>query len=93
MNAKKRILLVSKEDLLHDRILEQAGYGVTRVKTITEARQEWQPGRFALVLISATETTQDANEFCEELKSIYPPQCVALLTGWYTFVPQGQLSR
>jgi hypothetical protein len=29
-----------------------------------------------------------SNEFCEELKSLYPPQCVALLTGWYTFVPQ-----
>ena len=88
MRTGKRILLVSKESLLHDRILENAGYSVTWVKSIMEARQAWQTGQYALVLISATATTQEASEFCDELKSIYPPQCVALLTGWYTFVPR-----
>lgn len=89
MKINKRILLVSKESLLHDRILEDAGYSVTRVKSILEARAAWQPGQYALVLISATDTTQAAVEFCDELKSIFPPQCVALLTGWYTFLPKG----
>ena len=86
--AKKEILLVTREDVLHDRILESAGYAVTKVKNVAEARLVWQPARFALVLISAASHSRDVEEFCEELKTLYPPQSVALLTGWYTFVPK-----
>jgi DNA-binding NtrC family response regulator len=85
---EKEILLVTREDLLHDRILESAGYVVTKAKNISEARLMWQPARFALVLIAILTHTKDVEEFCEELKNLYPPQPVALLTGWYTFVPQ-----
>jgi DNA-binding NtrC family response regulator len=85
---EKEILLVTREDLLHDRILESAGYVVTKVKNISEARLMWQPARFALVLIAILTHTKDVEEFCEELKTLYPPQPVALLAGWYTFVPQ-----
>jgi hypothetical protein len=60
MTTSKRILLVSRESLLHDRILEAAGYSVTRVKSMIEAREAWQPGQYALVLISATDTKQQA---------------------------------
>jgi DNA-binding response OmpR family regulator len=86
--SAKEILLVTCEDLLHDRILENAGYCVTKVKNVDEARLVWQPGRFALVLIAILTHTKDIEEFCEELKSLYPPQSVALLSGWYTFVPR-----
>ena len=85
---KKEILLVIKEDLLHDRILEHAGYTVTKVKNVAEARLVYQPGRFALVLIAAANHTKDVESFCEELKTLYPPQFVALMTGWHTFVPK-----
>ena len=84
----KEILLVTREDLLHDRILEDAGYAVTKVKNVGEARLVYQPARFALVLISTASYTNQVEEFCQELKSLYPPQSVALMTGWHTFVPQ-----
>ena len=84
----KQILLVTRVNLLHDLILANAGYSVITVRSIAEARRAWQPGRYALVLISALDTTREAEEFCEELKSIYPPQSVALLTGWNTFLPK-----
>ena len=87
LRTEKEILLVTREDLLHDRVLESAGYAVTRVKNVAEARLVWQPGRFALVLVAAESYNEDIEEFCEELKTLYPPQFVALLTGWYTFVP------
>ncbi len=86
--SAKEILLVTREDLLHDRILESAGYHVTKVKSVAEARLVWQPARFALVLIATVVHNQDVEAFCEELKTLYPPQSVALLTGWYTFVPR-----
>jgi len=86
--TKKEILLVTPDDLLHDRILEHAGYPVTKVKNVGEARLVYQPARFALVLIAATNHTKDVEQFCEELKTLYPPQSVALMTGWHTFVPK-----
>lgn len=84
----KEILLVIAEDLLHDRILERAGYTVTKVKNVAEARLVYQPARFALILIATANHTKDVEDFCEELKTIYPPQSVALMTGWHTFVPK-----
>jgi hypothetical protein len=86
--AKKEILLVMHEDLLHDRVLESAGYTVTKVKKVSEARLVYQPARFALVLISAASYTKAVEDFCEELKGLYPPQSVALMTDWHTFVPK-----
>ncbi|HVO61793.1 MAG TPA: hypothetical protein VMT53_12720 [Terriglobales bacterium] len=86
--TKKEILLIMPEDLLHDRILEHAGYAVTKVKNVAEARLVYQPGRFALVLLAAANHTKDVEDFCEELKTLYPPQSVALMTGWHTFVPK-----
>jgi DNA-binding NtrC family response regulator len=88
LRTNKEILLVSREDLLYDRILQNAGYSVTQVKNVEEARLVWQAARFALVLVAAPTHTKDIEEFCEELKVLYPPQSVALLTGWYTFVPK-----
>lgn len=88
MAIRKQILLVTREELLHDRVLESAGYGVTKVKNVAEARQVWKPAHFALVLIASLGISPDVEEFCEELKALYPPQSVALLTGWYTFVPK-----
>lgn len=88
LRTSKEILLITREDLLHDQVLESAGYAVTKVKNVAEARLVWEPGHFALVLVAAESHNQDVEEFCEELKTLYPPQSVALLTGWYTFVPK-----
>jgi len=86
--TKKHILLITREDLLHDQVLVSAGYEVTKVKSVAEARLVWQPAHFALVLIAVATPTKDVEEFCEELKTLYPPQSVALMTGWHTFVPK-----
>ncbi len=89
MSVRKRILLVAPNpDLLHSRILESAGYEVASASSVSEARRVWKLGNYALVIITANPESAEALEFCEELKLAYPPQSVALLTGWYTYLPK-----
>jgi DNA-binding response OmpR family regulator len=83
-----RILLVDSQPHQHRELVLKAGnFTVTTVRTLHEARNAYQRGRYSLILIATDALDADPVDFCEEIKETDSSQTVALLSGPHVYLP------
>src|SRR5579864_1844552 len=81
---RKRVLLVdtsrTKRDLLAE-VMRKLGVDVDCAADIPEARCWWRADLYDLVLINVEKQGGHRDRFCEDVRSVTPPQALAFLVG------------
>jgi CheY-like chemotaxis protein len=81
---KKRVLLIdtshAKRDLRAE-VLRKLGIDVDSAADIVEARVWWKPALYDLVLINMEKGMGQRDKFCDDVRSVTPPQRLAFLVG------------
>ncbi|MGZ4788044.1 MAG: hypothetical protein ACXVZX_05960 [Terriglobales bacterium] len=78
----KDVLLVEQPSSARDRhlkTLNRKKYNVTIADTIEQARKQWKPEQYGLVVISLSGFGEAAGQFCDDIKDGDAGQVIALI--------------
>src|SRR5579864_9095916 len=81
---KKRVLLVdtsTPKRELRAEVMRKLGMDVDCAADIPEARSWWRADLYDLVLINVDKQGGHRDRFCEDVRSVTPPQALAFLVG------------
>ena|SRR5947209_14690128 len=88
MPRKPQILFVSHRPFqLHDSVLAAQGFKVVSVDSLDQAKKQWAPGKFRLILVEPNGNYEEALHFCSESKKIDPQMRFAFIHPQGTYVP------
>jgi DNA-binding NtrC family response regulator len=86
MPNRKSILLVTHRPLtLHDTVLAAHGFKVHTAPSLDEAKAQWAPGKFRLMLVEPNGDLKEALQFCHASKKIDPEFRFAFITRQGTY--------